>query len=65
MAVSLKTELRFPNTGLMGHGDRNIHFGIRLDEETADILKAYCDKHNISKGEAIRQAITKLNETAK
>lgn len=44
---------------------KSIRFGIRLDEETADILKAYCDKYNISKGEAIRQAIQNLNQTAK
>ena len=25
MAVSSKTELRFPNSGQMGHGEQNIH----------------------------------------
>lgn len=37
-------------------------FSIRLDEETEKRLKEYCDSHNITKGEAIRQGIKMLLE---
>ncbi|MBD5169240.1 MAG: CopG family transcriptional regulator [Oscillibacter sp.] len=32
-------------------------FSIRLDARTEERLEAYCEQHNISKGEAIRQGI--------
>ena len=32
-------------------------FSIRLDAETEKKLEEYCNQHNISKGEAIRQGI--------
>ena len=35
-------------------------FSIRLDAETEDRLKAYCEKHKVSKGEAIRRGIQLL-----
>lgn len=41
-------------------------FSIRLDEETEDELKCYCEKQGITKGAAIRQAIDlflKTNQT--
>lgn len=36
---------------------KDIKYSIRLDIETETLLKEYCDKHNISKGEAIRKGI--------
>lgn len=36
---------------------KSSRFSIRLDEETENKLKIYCDKHNITKGEAIRRGI--------
>lgn len=35
-------------------------FSIRLDDETQSKLDDYCDKHSISKGEAIRQGLQLL-----
>lgn len=37
-------------------------FSIRLDAETERKLEEYCQKHNISKGEAIRRGIHLLLE---
>ena len=39
---------------------KEIKYSIRMDAETEERLKAYCDKHNISKGEAIRKGIELL-----
>ena len=39
---------------------KEIKYSIRMDAETEERLKAYCDKHNISKGEAIRAGIELL-----
>ena len=39
---------------------KNVRYSIRLDEETEQRLKNYCEKHNLKRGEAIRQAIYKL-----
>ena len=36
---------------------KDIKYSIRLDTETEEKLKEYCQKHNITKGEAIRQGI--------
>lgn len=36
---------------------KDIRYSIRLDTETEEMLKEYCKKHNITKGEAIRQGI--------
>lgn len=32
-------------------------FSVRLDDETEQKLKVYCEEHQITKGEAIRQGI--------
>jgi hypothetical protein len=39
---------------------KDIKYSIRLDEETEKSLKEYCDRNNISKGEAIRRGIQLL-----
>jgi hypothetical protein len=39
---------------------KSIKFSIRLDVITEQKLKEYCAKHNITKGEAIRQGIMLL-----
>ena len=36
---------------------KDIRYSIRLDKETEEKLREYCDKHQITKGEAIRQGI--------
>ena len=39
---------------------KNIRYSIRLDAETEERLIAYSNKHNITKGEAIRKGIDLL-----
>lgn len=40
-------------------------FSVCLDKETEDKLKAYCEEHGITKGEAIRQGIHLLLQQKK
>ena len=40
-------------------------FSIRLDKEREDKLQKYCQEHNVTKGEAIRQGIDLLLEQQK
>ena len=37
-----------------------IRYSIRLDVETEEELKAYCEQHEITRGEAFRQGINLL-----
>ena len=41
---------------------KEIKYSIRMDAETEQKLKAYCEQHGITKGEALRQAIQLLLE---
>ena len=36
---------------------KEIRYSIRLDSETEEKLKEYCNNHGITRGEAIRQGI--------
>ncbi len=44
---------------------KDIRYSIRLDAETEQRLIDYCEEHNITKGEAIRQGIHLLLATKK
>lgn len=44
---------------------KGINLTIRIDPETEQRLQDYCQKNNISRGEAIRQGIHLLLETKK
>lgn len=47
-----------PKTGRpKADNPKDIRYSIRLDVETEEQLKQYCEKYGISKGEAIRQGI--------
>lgn len=47
-----------PKTGRpKAENPKDIRYSIRLDEETEEKLRQYCDSHNITKGEAIRRGI--------
>lgn len=39
---------------------KEIRYSIRLDAETEGALKRYCEKHEITRGEAVRRAIIQL-----
>ena len=44
---------------------KSSRFSIRLDAETEDKLKTYCEQKGISKGEAIRRGIHLLLDNKK
>lgn len=47
-----------PRTGRpKAENPKDIRYSIRLDAETESRLQEYCEKHGITKGEAIRQGI--------
>lgn len=39
---------------------KTIELGVRFDADTAEALEGYCQRHNVSKGEAVRRGIRKL-----
>ena len=47
-----------PKTGRpKADNPKDIRYSVRLDVKTEEKLQEYCKKHNITKGEAIRQGI--------
>lgn len=47
-----------PRTGRpKSDNPKEIRYSVRLDAETEEKLTRYCEAHNISKGEAIRNGI--------
>lgn len=47
-----------PRTGRpKAENPKDIRYSVRLDAETEKALEEYCDKNNITKGEAIRRGI--------
>lgn len=50
-----------PKTGRpKADNPKEIRFSIRLDVDTHKRLEEYCNNHNITKGEAVRQGIDML-----
>lgn len=50
-----------PRTGRpKAENPKTIRYSVRLDEDTEQKLQEYCEKHRITKGEAIRQGIQLL-----
>lgn len=50
-----------PRTGRpKAESPKNVRYSIRLDEQTEERLRKYCDKHGTTRGEAIRRAIELL-----
>ena len=47
-----------PRTGRpKAENPKTVNYSIRLDAETEQKLLAYCEEHDITKGEAIRRGI--------
>ncbi len=44
---------------------KSLSFNIRLDAECEEILKEYCEKHNVKRAEAIRKGVKLLKEVDK
>lgn len=57
MAVSLKTDLRFPESGQHGHGSRIIHVDYEMIQRGA---KAIFDTKNVMKNVKARENIEAL-----
>ena len=52
-----------PRTGRpKSENPKNIDVKVRFDQETHEKLLAYCEKHNISRTEALRQGVPLLLE---
>lgn len=50
-----------PRTGRpKAENPKCVNYSIRLDVGTEQRLRAYCEKHNITRGEAIRRGIELL-----
>lgn len=41
---------------------KTIELGVRFDAETAEKLETYCQRHKVTKGEAVRRGICRLAE---
>jgi len=55
-----------PRTGRpKAENPKAVKYSIRLDVATEEKLQGYCEKHGITKGEAIRQGIHLLLEQEK
>ena len=54
-----------PRTGRPTDNPKNYKITVRLDGESARILKAYCEQENIEKGEAVRRGVKKLGSEIK
>lgn len=39
---------------------KSIELGVRFDADTAEALEGYCQRNNVSKGEAVRRGVRKL-----
>lgn len=54
-----------PRTGRPTDNPKNYKITVRLDEESASILKTYCEQEKIEKGEAVRRGVKKLGSEIK
>lgn len=54
-----------PRTGRPTDNPKNHKVTVRLDDEAASILNAYCKQEKIEKGEATRRGIKKLRDDIK
>lgn len=61
MAIIVLSEVIMTPAGRpFSSNPKSIKYSIRLDADTENRLIAYCEKHEIKKGEAIRRAIELL-----
>ncbi|MCM1024702.1 MAG: hypothetical protein NC395_11700 [Prevotella sp.] len=55
-----------PRTGRpKSDNSKNERITVRLDSETSDTLKKYCEQENVEKAEAVRRGIGKLRSEIK
>lgn len=54
-----------PRTGRPTDNPKQERTAVRMDEQTVRILDAYCEQENVSRAEAIRRGIQKLEADIK
>lgn len=54
-----------PRTGRPTDNPKGKPFTIRLDKESSEILKEYCEQEKVDRGEATRRGIKKLKSELK
>lgn len=64
--MGFKSEVKsLPNKKKMGRptdSPKTTQFSIRFDEETIEILDAYCNQEKVSRPEGVRRAVRKLRK---
>ena len=54
-----------PRTGRPTTNPKQTRITVRLDEESENVLNAYCKQENVERGEAVRIGIKKLKADIK
>lgn len=54
-----------PKIGRPTTDPKNERITVRLNEKSAEILKAYCEQENIDRAEAVRRGVEKLEADIK
>lgn len=54
-----------PRTGRPTDNPKGERITVRLDEQSASIMKEYCKQENVDKAEAVRRGLKKLEEEIK
>lgn len=54
-----------PRTGRPTDNPKEERITVRLDEESANIMKEYCMQENVDKAEAVRRGLKKLGKEIK
>lgn len=54
-----------PRTGRPTDNPKEERITVRLDEESAKIMHAYCSQENVDKAEAVRRGLKKLGREIK
>lgn len=54
-----------PRTGRPTDNPKDERITVRLDEQSASIMKRYCEQENVDKAEAVRRGLKKLEAEIK
>lgn len=54
-----------PRTGRPTDNPKNNKITVRLDDESTEIMNAYCEQEGVEKGEAVRRGLKKLKSEIK
>lgn len=65
MADKSEVNIMSPRTGRPTDNPKGERITVRLDEQSASIMKEYCEQENVDKAEAVRRGLKKLEEEIK